>query len=348
MQGRIHSYVDTQLTRLGGPNFHEIPINAPVAQIHNNQRDGLHRQAINRGRVNYEPNSLAGGCPFQAGVTGFTSFPERIAEDKVRGKPELFADHYSQATLFWNSQTAVEQAHIINAFRFELTRVQVPAVRQRVLALLANVHPVLAGAVADGLGLPVPPALPLATSRPTPTYPPSPALSLLARPGETGIRTRTVAIVISEGVEADSVEGIYAALLQEGAVPRLVGARLGQVPTCTGGALNVEITLDAGPSVLYDAIVIADAGESSRKLASNAHALEFVRLQYRHNKAMLVFGRGADLLVAAGVPTTLPDGSADAAIILAGTGAWDAAFATFKLALASHRYYLRETDPPLV
>ena len=127
LAGRIHSYQDTQISRLGGPNFHEIPINAPVAPTHNNQRDGMHRQAIDRGRVAYEPNSLAGGCPFQAGVAGFTSFPEPLVGDQVRGKPERFADHYTQATLFWNSQTAVEKAHIIRAFRFELSRTQVPA-----------------------------------------------------------------------------------------------------------------------------------------------------------------------------------------------------------------------------
>ena len=109
LAGRIHSYVDTQLTRLGGPNFHEIPINAPLAPVANNQRDGLHRQAIHRGRVAYEPNSLAGGCPFQAGAAGFVSFPAPVHEDKVRGKPEKFADHYTQATLFYDSQTPVEQ-----------------------------------------------------------------------------------------------------------------------------------------------------------------------------------------------------------------------------------------------
>ncbi len=129
LAGRIHSYVDTQISRLGGPNFHEIPINAPIAQVHNNQRDGMHRQAIPRGRVAYEPNSLAGGCPFQAGRTGFMSFPQEIEEHKVRGKPEKFAEHYNQATLFWNSQSDVEKTHIVNAFRFELTKVQTVAIR---------------------------------------------------------------------------------------------------------------------------------------------------------------------------------------------------------------------------
>ena len=122
LAGRIHSYVDTQISRLGGPNFHEIPINAPIAQVHNNQRDGMHRQAIHRGRVAYEPNSLGGGCPFQAGRGRVRVVPgaEGAGRHKVRGKPERFADHYTQATLFWNSQTPVEKTHIINAFRFEL------------------------------------------------------------------------------------------------------------------------------------------------------------------------------------------------------------------------------------
>ena len=167
LAGRIHSYVDTQISRLGGPNFHEIPINAPVAQVHNNQRDGMHRQAIPRGRVAYEPNSLGGGCPFQAGVQGFMSFPQPVDEHKVRGKPEKFAEHYNQATLFWNSQSDVEKQHIIRAFRFELTKVQVAAVRERVVAQLRNVAEELAQAVADGLGMtelpePLPKVLPRA------------------------------------------------------------------------------------------------------------------------------------------------------------------------------------------
>src|SRR6185436_1506625 len=139
LAGRIHSYQDTQISRLGGPNFHEIPINAPIAPVHNNQRDGMHRQAIHRGRVSYEPNSLGGGCPFQAGGAGFTAFRVPVVEEKVRGNPLKFAEHYAQATLFWNSQTPVEKAHIVRGFRFELTKVQTAAVRERVLSMLANV-----------------------------------------------------------------------------------------------------------------------------------------------------------------------------------------------------------------
>src|SRR5207253_7725370 len=135
---------------------------------HNSQRDGLHRQAIHRGRVSYEPNSLGGGCPFQAGLSsGFSSFPETIRqEDKVRGKPERFADHYTQATLFFESQSPIEKAHIIRAFRFELTRVQTAAIRERVVSMLANVSVELAQGVAAGLGIPVPEPMPKVLPKP--------------------------------------------------------------------------------------------------------------------------------------------------------------------------------------
>jgi catalase len=343
LQGRIHSYLDTQITRLGGPNFHEIPINSPVVQVQNNQRDGMHRQAIHRGRVNYEPNSLGGGCPFQAGSKGFTSFPERFtAEDKVRGKPELFAEHYGQARLFYHSQSPAEQAHIANAFRFELTRVQTPAVRRRILALLANVDAALAADVADGLGMEVPEPLPRASEAPVPEYAPSPALSLLHRPGQTGIRTRRVAILVAPGVDGAQVTKLYADLLKEGAVPRLVGTKLGKVQADGGAALDVEISLEAGPSVMYDGMVVPDGAAGADALARNAHAIDFVREQYRHCKPMLVLGGGANLLAKAMIPLALPDGSSDPALLVDGT------LDAFKQALAGHRAFARETDPPMV
>jgi catalase len=346
LQGRIHSYLDTQISRLGGPNFHEIPINSPVAQVHNNQRDGMHRQAVHRGRVSYEPNSLGGGCPFQAGAKGFTSFPERVAaEDKVRGSPEKFAEHYAQARLFFESQTPAEQMHIANAFRFELSRVQTPAVRARVLANLANVDHMLAASVADGLGLEVPTPAPLATTLPVPTYAPSPALSLLARPGTTGIATRRVAILVGDGVDAAGINTIYAALLGAGAVPRLVGVQLGRRTAADGSSFDVEISLEAGPSVLYDAVVVPDGADKGR-LAVAGQTAEFLRDQYRHCKPILAWGSGAQLLKAARLPDTLPDGSADPGLVSAGTA--QEGLAAFVEALASHRSFSRETDPPLV
>jgi catalase len=343
LQGRNHSYLDTQLTRLGGPNFHEIPINSPIVQIQNNQRDGFHRQAINRGRVNYEPNSLGGGCPFQAGRMGFTSFPERFTtEDKVRGNPELFAEHYGQARLFYQSQTPVEQAHMASAFRFELTRVQTPAVRERILALLANIDDGLVAKVAEGLGMDVPAALPRAFPDAVPSYPPSPALSLMSRPGQTGIRTRRVAILVGRGSDASQVRSLYQSLLDDGAVPRLVGNMLGKVAAGNGDALDIEVTLEAAPSVLFDAMIVPDGTDAAAALGRNAHAIDFAREQYRHCKPILVLGAGANLLAKAMVPTTLPDGSADPALLI------DGSVDDFKTALAGHRAFARETDPPMV
>lgn len=348
LQGRIHSYIDTQISRLGGANFHEIPINAPLAPVFNNQRDGMHRQAIHRGRANYEPNSLGGGCPFQAGMQGFTSFPEPIAADKVRGKAELFADHYSQARLFWNSQSPIEQTHIISAFRFELTRVQIPAIRQRVVSMLVNVNPALAASVAQGLGIEVPAAMPLASDLPIPEYALSPTLSMLFRPGQTGINTRRVAVLVAAGVDGAMVQTVYASLLADGAVPRLVGSQLGKVATSDGNSLDVEISLEAGPSVLYDAVVVPDGAAAAQAWTMDAHALDFVRDQYRHCKPMLVIGSGTVLLEKAGIPATLPDGSADRALIGTKSDTLEQALVAFKSALAKHRAFERETNPPRV
>jgi catalase len=345
MQGRIHSYVDTQLTRLGGPNFHEIPINASVAPVHNNQRDGFHRQAINRGRVSYEPNSLGGGCPFQAGMEGFVPFAQPIEGDKLRGKPELFADHYTQATLFYRSQTPVERAHIAKAFRFELTRVQTPAIRERMVAGLANVDAELAAEVAAGLGFAVPPPLPRVLENPEkPEITESPALSLLSRPGEIGIATRRVAILVANGVAGAST--VRAALAQDGAVPLYVGITLGAVEAAVGEPLQADITLETGPCVLYDGLVIPDGVAAT--LQNDGHAIEFIKGTYRHGKPILALGSGATLLDAAELPAALPSGEPDRGLIRGSVGEAATLVGRFAQALARHREYARETDPPAV
>jgi catalase len=313
LAGRIHSYVDTQISRLGGPNFHEIPINAPVAQVHNNQRDGMHRQGIARGRVAYEPNSLGGGCPFQGGVSGFRSFPQPVSEDKVRGKPEKFAEHYAQATLFWNSQSAAEQQHIIRAYRFELTKVQTGAVRERVVAQLRNVDEDLAQAVADGLGMrQLPEPLPLLVERPPkPEVQQSAPLSLFARPGTAGIGTRRVAVLVADGIDGQAAARIHQSLLAQGAVPRFVGIKLGSVESTGAEPVEVEVSMEAMPSVLWDALVVPDGERAIQALSQSGHAMEFLKDQYRHCKTILLLGAAADLLARAGIPADLPSGDAD-------------------------------------
>jgi catalase len=349
LAGRIHSYVDTQISRLGGPNFHEIPINAPIAQVHNNQRDGMHRQAIARGRVAYEPNSLGGGCPFQAGTAGFMSFPQPVEESKVRGKPEKFAEHYSQATLFWNSQSQVEKQHIIRAYRFELTKVQTAAVRKRVVAQLRNVAEDLAQAVADGLGMDeLPEPLPKVLQRaPKPEVNKSPALSLLARPGTEGIKTRRVALIVADGVNAEPALTIHRELSSQGAVPRFVGIKLGQVQ---GAAepIEIEVSMEAAPSALWDALVIPGGKQAIDTLCKSGHALEFLKDQYRHCKPILLLGIARTLLDEAGIPTKLASGEPDAGLLNFEESEVSASLQAFIDALTKHRTFERETDPPRV
>jgi catalase len=350
LAGRIHSYVDTQISRLGGPNFHEIPINAPLAPVHNNQRDGMHRQAIHRGRVSYEPNSLGGGCPFQAGTMGFTSFPERREQDdhKVRGKAERFADHYTQARLFWNSQTPVERQHIINAFRFELSKVQTPAVRERMVSGLRHVSMDLAKPVAAGLGLrtlPEPMPKAMATDV-TPEVTTSPSLSLFARPGSTGITTRHVAVLVADECDADSVTPLVDRLKAGGAVVRLVAPALGAVTTESGDDLEADASLETTPAVLYDAVIVADGDASVRILQADGRAQQFVRDQYRHCKPLLALGAGHLLLTAAGVSPALPDGQPDPGVLVSDDPA--AVADDFVAAIARHRHFERETHPPRI
>ncbi|MBU7573542.1 MAG: catalase [Hydrogenophaga sp.] len=349
LAGRIHSYVDTQISRLGGPNFHEIPINSPLAPVHNNQRDGMHRQAIHRGRVSYEPNSLGGGCPFQAGAAqGFVSVPARIQakeeQGKVRAKPEKFADHYTQATLFFESQSPIEQAHIAAAFRFELSKVTVPAIRERMVSSLRNASEALAAQVAEGLGMsPLPPPMPRALDNPAqPEVSHSPALSLLARPGDGSIKGRKVAMLVADGVNGQSAVDVHAMLFAQGAVPRFVAPRIGPVKTADGVAIDADASLENEPGFLFDALVLPDGDEGVRTLSLDGHTMEFIKDQYRHCKAILVLPASATLLEAAGASATLPSGEADPGVVQGGD------VETFIAAVARHRHPERETDPPRV
>lgn len=350
LAGRIHSYVDTQISRLGGPNFHEIPINAPIAPVHNNQRDGMHRQAIHRGRVAYEPNSLGGGCPFQAGAAGFVSFPEPVRTDELRGKPEKFAEHYNQAALFFDSQSAPEQAHIIAAFRFELSKVTVPAIRERTVSMLANVSPDLAAGVAEGLGIETPAPMPRAIARtPRPEVRESPALSMTSFPGEGGVRTRKVAMLVADGVAGTSLANVRGALRAEGAMVRLVGPRLGGFRTEEGDMLQAEASLENEPAPVWDALVLPDGEAAIKTLAQDGRAAEFIKDQYRHCKPILVLGAARALFEGAGASVVLPDGSPDPGIVTTETGDDGTGVAAeFIAALARHRHWERETDPPMV
>ncbi len=324
LAGRIHSYIDTQITRLGGVNFHELPINAPLAPVHNNQRDGLHRQTIPRGRVAYEPNSLGGGCPFQAGAAGFVSFPAPIEGEKLRGKPEKFADHYTQATLFYDSQNDIEKAHIAAGFRFELSKLTVPAIRERMVSSLVNVSAELAARVAAGLGIVVPAAMPRALARPaTPEVTCSAALSLTALPGDGGIRSRKVAILVADGVQGASIATVREALQAAGATVHLIAPRLGLVTPGNGPAFEATGTLENSPAVLFDGLVLPDGVQGVRTLATHVEVTDFISQTYRHGKTILVLAASSELLPASSVSLALPDGGPDPGIVLDASGKSD-------------------------
>ena len=349
LAGRHHSYVDTQITRLGGANFHELPINASLAPVSNNQRDGIHRQAVHRGRVAYEPNSLGGGCPFQAGAKGYVSFPQPMDGEKLRGKPEKFTDHYTQATLFYDSQTEVEQAHIVGGFRFELSKLTVPAIRERMLASLVNVSPQLAAQVADGLGMSVPVALPRALEAPNaPEVTISAALSLMALPGDGGIRTRKVALLAAPGVDGASLRAVQAALQAAGAVSVVLASRLGRIETADGEAIEATASFENSPPVLFDAVLLPDGEAGVKSLLGQAQAVDFVAQQYRHGKTLLAFGASKALLDRAGIEAFLASGDADPGVLLAEVEEAEAATAAFIAAISKHRHPTRETDPPHV
>ncbi len=343
LAGRIHSYIDTQISRLGGVNFHEIPINAPLAPVYNNQRDGLHRQALSSGRVAYEPNSLGGGCPFQAGTAGYVSFPEPVEGEKLRGKPEKFGDHYTQATLFYDSQTRVEQAHIAGGFRFELSKLTVPAIRERMVSSLVNVSPELAATVAAGLGIAVPPAMPKAIEKITPSeIKKSPALSLTALPGDGGIRSLSVAILIADGIDAEAVLAVRDALLAAGASTHLIADRLGAIPSTGGRAVAATGTFENCAPVLFDGLVLPGGETGIKHLGETIDTADFLSSQYRHCKPILALGAGKLLLSRLGIEVKLPGGRPDSGIVIGADGADFAAISGFIAALAKHRHPERE------
>ena len=353
LHGRIHSYLDTQITRLGGPNFHEIPINAPIVPVHNNQRDGLHRQAIARGRVAYEPNSLGGGCPFQAGAAGFVSFPKAIEPnntpvDKVRGRPEKFAEHYAQARLFFDSQTEAEKAHIRAAFRFELSKLTVPAIRVRVISSILNVSRELASRLAKDLGIDLPQPMPRAMKNaPKPEISTSSALSLKALPGDGSIATRKIAILLADGVDADPIAHLIESLTAAGAVTRLMASRLGTVRSADGEVLVIDATLEISPAVLFDALVLPGGSKAVETLCLDGAVLEFVKDQYRHCKTILALGDSSKILAKAGISLTLPSG-ADPGLLVEGQDGNDTDAQSFIAAIGLHRHVERDRDPPLV
>ncbi len=306
LQGRNFSYLDTQLKRLGGPNFTHLPINAPKCPFHHFQQDG-HMAFVNpKGRVNYEPNSWGEGQR-ESPARGYRPAREQVSGDKLRMKGELFADHYSQARQFYLSQTKIEQIHIRNAFTFELSKVETPAIRARVVAHLRNVDEGLAKAVAEGLGLeempaPAPPARPVVTS-----LKPSPALSIVEN-GPGSFKGRKLGVLVTDGADMELLRALQKAVEIEGALMELVAPRRGGVMCSEGMRMEAGQQLQGGPSVLYDAVALLPSMEGAQRLATDPAARDFVNDAFAHCK-FIAYGRaGTALLEACNLVPLLDEG----------------------------------------
>ena len=361
LQGRLFSYTDTQLLRLGGPNFHEIPINRSIAPTHNNQRDGHSRQTINKGRVSYHPNSLGGGCPYQATSAqgGFTSYPERIDAKKIRERSASFFDHFSQATMFFNSQSEPEKNHIVDALRFELGKVETIAIRERMLAILARIDKGLASQVAYGLGMHVPkdPNAMLNQSIPAdadpmayqPVYTEgslarSEALSM-ANTIKDSIKTRKIAILAADGVDEESLIPVRNALIAAGAVVDVIAPKLGLIVSKNDIHIRVDKSFLTAASVLYDGVYVAGGTNCVATLADDADAIHFLNEAFKHCKAIAAYDDALQVLQSTYFSRKLPEDNSDATVlregIVLGTDT-DKLSKQFIAALSLHRFWERE------
>ncbi|RYF16781.1 MAG: catalase [Comamonadaceae bacterium] len=313
LQGRLFAYTDTQLSRLGGPNHHELPINRGVCPVHNFQRGGAHRIGIPKGRVSYEPNTLASGSEFRVdgGEQGFQTYAEDNESPKVRRRSPAFDDHFSQATLFWNSQSASEKEHLIAAFQYELSRVETPAVRQRVVDNLAHVDARLARKIAEPLGIGPPDARAAAGQagfrEPRGKAPVELAPSLSMETAGGNIQTRRVAIVMAPGAELGAYKVVQQALLDAGATTRVVAAHLGVVASSSGQQVPVDHTFLTAPSVAFDAVLVPGGAAAAQALMKDGNAVHFVLEAFKHCKPLCVIGESAEILRNAGVlPAEVP------------------------------------------
>ncbi|HEY5148009.1 MAG TPA: catalase [Polyangiaceae bacterium] len=306
LQGRLFSYLDTQLSRLGSPNFHELPINAPKCPMHNFQRDGHMRTTVAKGRVAYEPSTLEAKGPRELPATGYRTFKRDVSGPPVRERSPSFADHFSQATLFFRSQTEPEQNHIVAALVFELGKVETLEIRTRMVSQLVNVDAKLARRVADGLGMPeVPPAAPAAMA-PKKLAEPSPALSLIAKARAT-LETRVVGCLVTDGADAGLVDQLRKAVEAEGARFKIVAPKAGGVSLASDRKLAADFAIAGGPSVFFDAVVLAVSTKGAAELARESAAIDFVRDAFGHLKVIGYTAAARPLLAKAGIEVAEAD-----------------------------------------
>ncbi len=387
LQGRNFSYLDTQLSRLGSPNWPELPINRPLVQVSNNQREGHMRHTINPGRVSYFPNTLGGGLPAEVPVSrgGFVTYPEQIDGPKLRVRAESFADHYGQARLFWNSMTPIEKEHMTHSLQFELSKVETRAIRVRMLDHLEQINVVLASQVALALGEPprskqtAQPGgsadsasemalLATATSATSASGKLQQAKALSQEEGQPkSAKGRKVAILAADGVDAEQVKAVQAALEAQGASGEVVGNHLGDL----GGGIVAVKTLGNTDAVLFDAVLVPGGKASVKTLMRRGDAFAFLSEAFKHAKPIGALGEGVEVLTASDVGRLLQVDSAkpgaggdtvgtlsqvgaaslaggpaarqlaEQGVIVGSNGGTQTAIAQFVTALAHHRYWNR-------
>ena len=317
LQGRNFSYLDTQLKRLGGPNFTHIPINAPKCPVRHFQQDGHMAMHNPKGRANYEPNSWGMGdgmeeergpraCPDR----GFESYPAEISGTKVRVRSETFADHYSQARQFYISQTPVEQMHMSNALTFELSKVERMDIRKRMVGHLRHIDDGLAQEVADGLGLPeLPEKVPFAR-KPITDLPESPALSIIKN-GPDSFKGRKLGIYIAEGADASVVKALQDAAKAAGAMAEIVAPHVAGAKLSDGNFMEADEKIDGGPSVVYDAVAVVMSEKSAKRFNTDKPSIDFVNDAFAHAKFVAYVPSVQPLFESAGVWNWMDEGFAD-------------------------------------
>ncbi len=303
LQGRLFSYLDTQLSRLGGPNFHQIPVNAPRCPMRNFQRDGLRQMQVPTGRVAYEPNTLAPDSPRECPMSGFRTFPEEVTGELIRKRSETFADHYSQARLFFRSMTAPEQNHIASALAFELAHVEVKPIRQKMLGHLRNIDQALHDTVADALGMKgqTEAVTPAVTPRDLPA---SPSLSMVVKHPAT-LKGRKAGVLLTDGFDAALLALVQSAFKKENARVALIAPKIGGAIGNDGVVVEPDFALSGGPSFFFDTVLLLPSAEGCAELVTEAAAVNWVRDAFGHLKVIGHVAAAKPLLDAASV---IPDG----------------------------------------
>ncbi|MBI1448121.1 catalase HPII [Acinetobacter sp. AC1-2] len=296
LQARLFSYTDTQLSRLGGPNFHQIPINKPVCPFHNNQRDGIHQHTIHKGQASYQPNSIDGNWPVEtppaAENGGFESYYERVSGQKIRERSESFSDHFSQPRLYYKSLAPHEQKHVVDAYTFELSKVKRKYIRERqVQQILANIDLDLARQVGANLGIEVPD---LSLDFKPQSVEKSAKLSMLAFP-PADIKGRKIAVLIHNLVKSDALETIKNWAVKEGAVVHLLAPSLAPVKDHQDKVIAADGMQMAEPSIAYDAVIIPD-GDNLNTVIQDGVTRHYILEAYKHLKPVVFLGNKSDLL----------------------------------------------------